>query len=205
MKNNSIKIVLWDFGGVLTESPIKNFQKFENDNNYILNTIVKINSDNKYENAWAKLEKDEISIEKFSILFREEAKQFGISNINTDKLLKCLNVKLNTRMVELLKNISKFYTCVCLTNNFKKMNSSNFEKIKHNFSLIIESSKIRLRKPEKQIYKYVLEVLKANAREILFIDDLGINLKPAKELGFHTYKFTDTDKTISYIKNMLHL
>ena len=205
MKNNSIKIVLWDFGGVLTESPIKNFQKFENDNNYILNTIVKINSDNKYENAWAKLEKNEISIEKFSILFKEEAKKYGILNINTDKLLKCLNVKLNIRMVELLQNVSKFYTCVCLTNNFKKMNSSNFEKIKHNFSLIIESSKIRLRKPEKQIYKYVLEVLKANAKEILFIDDLGINLKPAKELGFHTYKFTDTDKTISYIKNMLHL
>ena len=205
MKNNSIKIVLWDFGGVLTESPIKNFQKFENDNNYILNTIVKINSDNKYENAWAKLEKDEISIEKFSILFREEAKKYGILNINTDKLLRCLNVKLNIKMVELLQNVSKFYTCVCLTNNFKKMNSSNFEKIKHNFSLIIESSKIRLRKPEKQIYKYVLEVLKANAREILFIDDLGINLKPAKELGFHTYKFTDTDKTISYIKNMLYL
>ena len=205
MKTDAFKIVLWDYGGVLTESPIKNFQKFENDNNYILNTIVKINSDNKYENAWAKLEKNEISIEKFSILFKQEAKKYGILNINTDKLLKCLNVKLNIRMVELLQNVSKFYTCVCLTNNFKKMNSSNFEKIKHNFSLIIESSKIRLRKPEKQIYKYVLEVLKANAKEILFIDDLGINLKPAKELGFHTYKFTDTDKTISYIKNMLHL
>ena len=121
MKNDAIKIVLWDYGGVLTESPIKNFQKFENDNNYSLNTIVKINSDNKYNNAWAKLEKDEISIEKFSNLFREEAKQFGIQNINTDKLLECLNVKLNIRMVELLENISNCYTCVCLTNNFKKM------------------------------------------------------------------------------------
>ena len=108
MKNNAIKIVLWDYGGVLTESPIKNFRKFENDNNYILNTIVKINSNNKYNNAWAKLEKDEISIEKFSKLFKEEAKQFGIPNINTDKLLECLNVKLNIRMVELLENISKF-------------------------------------------------------------------------------------------------
>ena len=203
MKNNAIKIILWDYGGVLTESPIKNFQKFENDNNYSLHTIVKINSNNKYNNAWAQLEKDEISIEKFSNLFREEAKQFGIQNINTDKLLECLNVKLNIRMVELLENISKYYTCVCLTNNFKKMGSSDFENIKHNFSLIIESSKIGFRKPEKQIYKHVLEVLKVNAKEILFIDDLGINLKPARELGFYTYKFTDTDKTISYIKNML--
>ena len=205
MKNNAIKIILWDYGGVLTESPIKNFQKFENDNNYILNTIVKINSYNKYENAWAKLEKDEISIEKFSILFKEEAKQFGITNINTDKLLECLNVKLNIKMVELLKNISKFYTCVCLTNNFKNMNSSNFEKIKHNFKLIIESSKIGLRKPEKQIYTYVLKVLKVSAKEILFVDDLGINLKPARDLGFQTYKFIDTSKTITYMKNMLKI
>ena len=132
MKRNDIKIVLWDYGGVLTESPIKNFRKFEKDNNYSLNTIVKINSDNKYNNAWAQLEKDEISIEKFSNLFREEAKQFGIQNINTDKLLECLNVKLNIRMVELLENISKYYNCVCLTNNFKKMVSSDFENIKHN-------------------------------------------------------------------------
>ena len=205
MKNNAIKIVLWDYGGVLTESPIKNFQIFENDNNYSLNTIVKINSNNKYNNAWAQLEKDEISIEKFSILFKEEAKQFGIPNINTDKLLECLNVKLNIKMVELLKNISKFYTCVCLTNNFKNMNSSNFDKIKHNFRLIFESSKIGLRKPEKQIYTYVLKILKVSAKEILFIDDLGINLKPAKELGFQTYKFIDTSKTIFYMKNMLKI
>ena len=106
MRNNAIKIVLWDYGGVLTESPIKNFQKFENDNKYILNTIIKINSYNKYKNAWAKLEKNEISIKKFSILFKEEAKQFGITNINTDILLECLNVKLNIKMVELVKSIS---------------------------------------------------------------------------------------------------
>ena len=203
MKNNNIKIVLWDYGGVLTESPIKNFQKFENDNNYTLNTIIKINSDNKYDNAWAKLEKDEISIEEFSTLFKQEAKKFGIENVNTHKLLKCLDVKLNIKMIKLLKHISKFYTCVCLTNNFKKMGTSKFESIKNNFSLIIESSKIGMRKPEKQIYIYVLKILKVNAEEVLFIDDLGINLKPARELGFNTYKFTDTRKTISYIRNML--
>ncbi len=205
MKNNNIKIVLWDYGGVLTESPIKNFQKFETDNNYTLNAIIKINSNNKYENAWAKLEKDEISIEEFSTLFRQEAKKFGIENVNTYKLLKCLEVKLNIKMIELLQHISKFYTCVCLTNNFKKMGASKFESIKNNFSLIFESSKIGMRKPEKQIYTHVLKILKVSAEEVLFIDDLGINLKPARELGFHTYKFTDTSKTISYIKNMLQI
>ena len=203
MKNKGIKVILWDYGGVLTESPIKNFHKFENDNNYMLNTIVKINSDNKYENAWAKLEKNEVSIEDFSILFQQEAQKFGIKNINTDKLLECLNVKLNTKMFELLKEISKKYTCACLTNNFKNIKASNFEYIKDNFSYVFESSKLRMRKPERKIYLYVLNKLKVNAEEILFIDDLGINLKPAKELGFHTYKFVDTNKTIKYIMSLL--
>ena len=205
MKNNNIKIVLWDFGGVLTESPIKKFHNFENDNNYIFNTIVKINSKNKNGNAWARLEKDEISIEEFSTLFKKEAKKFGIKNINTNKLLECLDVKLNTKMVELLQHVSKFYNCVCLTNNFKTVKASNIEKIKNNFSLIIESSKIGMRKPEKEIYTHVLNLLKVNAEEILFIDDLGINLKPARELSFHTYKFTDTNETISFMKNMLKI
>ena len=203
MKNKGIKVILWDYGGVLTESPIKNFHKFENDNNYMLNTIVKINSDNKYENAWAKLEKNEVSIEDFSILFQQEAQKFGIKNINTDKLLECLNVKPNTKMFELLKEISKKYTCACLTNNFKNIKVSNFEYIKDNFSYVFESSKLRMRKPERKIYLYVLNKLKVNAEEILFIDDLGINLKPAKELGFHTYKFVDTNKTIKYIMSLL--
>lgn len=203
MKNNSIKIILWDYGGVLTESPMKNFQKFEKKNNYVLNTIIKINSNNKYENAWAKLEKNEISTEEFFVLFKEEAKKFGIKNINTRKLLKCLEVKPNIKMVQLLQNISKFYECVCLTNNFINMEFTNFQYIKNHFSLIFESSKLGTRKPEKKIYKHVLNTLKVKAEEILFIDDLGINLKPARELGFQTYKFIDTDTTIKYIKQLL--
>ena len=47
---------------------------------------------------------------------------------------------------KMLENVSKYYSCVCLTNNFKKKISSDFENIKHNFSLIIESCKIGLRK-----------------------------------------------------------
>ena len=85
------------------------------------------------------------------------------------------------------------------------MKSSNIESIKKYYNVIVESSKIKLRKPEKKIYIYMLNLLKVNANEILFIDDLGLNLKPARELGFHTYKFTDTDKTISYIKSMLKI
>lgn len=196
---------MWDYGGVLTESPINNFNKFENRFNYTLNTIIKINSYNKLDNAWAKFEKNIISFQEFSILFKEEAKAFGIYNIDTHELLKCLDVKLNTKMIELLREVTKYYTSICLTNNFKYINSNNFKSIKNYFNHIFESSDLAMRKPEKKIYNYVLKNLDANAEEILFIDDLGINLKPASLLGFHTYKFVDTRITIDYVKNLLKI
>ncbi len=205
MKNKKIKIVMWDYGGVLTESPIKNFNKFENKFKYAFNTIVKINSLNKFNNAWAKFEKNIISLKEFSILFKEEAKAFGIDNIDTNELLKCLDVKLNKNMIKLLKIVSKYYNCICLTNNFKNLTSDNFKNIQNNFNYIFESSNLEMRKPEERIYNYVLNYINVRAEEILFIDDLGINLKPAKALGFQTYKFVDTKTTVDYVKNILKI
>ena len=204
MKPN-IKIIIWDYGGVLTESPVKNFNKFEKKFNYNLNTIIKINSYNKFNNAWAKFEKNMISLHEFSMLFKEEAKAFGIVDIDVNELLKCLDVKLNKEMIELLQEVSECYTSICLTNNFKYINSNNFKSIKGYFNNIFESSNLAMRKPEKEIYTHVLKDLNVNAKEVLFIDDLGINLKPAKLLGFHTYKFINTKTTIAYIKNLLKI
>ncbi len=204
MKNKHIKIVMWDYGGVLTNSPIRKFHQFEVKFGLPANTIININTFNKYNNAWAKLEKNLISLEEFSDLFNMEAKLLGIENINTNELLDCLHLELKKDMVELLKLIAKNYICVCLTNNFSNSDNKNFGKVKSYFKHIFESSKLAMRKPEKQIYQHVLKVMKVQAKEILFIDDLGINLKPAREIGFHTYKFIDSKRTIDYLyKNFI--
>ena len=93
---------------------------------------------------------------------------------------------------------------VLLKNNVR-FKSNNFSSIIKYFSQIFESSKLNMRKPEVKVYKYVLKKLNVSAGEIVFIDDLGINLKPAKKLGFHTYKFLDSKSTIEYINNILEL
>ena len=204
MRNN-IKFVLWDIGGVLTESPFKKFEIYEKSLSLPSGSIIKINSSNPYENAWAKLEKGLISTEEFSILFKEEAKSIGITNINIPKLLNCLKLKINTEMVALLKLLSKNYENICLTNNFKDVINVELKTIYDNFTYIFESSKLNMRKPEKKIYKYVLNELNIQANQILYIDDLGINLKPAREIGFLTYKFVDNKSTFKYVKNILRL
>ena len=202
---NNIKFVLWDIGGVLTESPFKEFKIYEKSLSLPSGSIIKINSSNPFENAWAKLEKGLISIEEFSILFKKEAKSIGITKINIPKLLNCLKLKINTEMVELLKLVSKNYENICLTNNFKDVTNGELDTIYNNFTYIFESSKLNMRKPEKKIYKHVLKKLDTQANRILYIDDLGINLKPAREIGFLTYKFVDNKTTIKFVKNILRL
>ena len=205
MIKNDIRIVLWDIGGVLTESPIKKFMSYEKSLSLFPGSIVKINSTNPMNNAWAKLEKGLIPVDEFSILFNREAKALGIHNIDIPKLLKCLELDLNEDMVRLLKLVSKNYTCVCLTNNFKNTVNRNLKGIEKYFSHIFESSKLKMRKPEKRIYNHVLQKINIDAKNVLFIDDLGINLKPAREIGFLTYKFIENKLTIKYVKNILRL
>ena len=208
--NEDIKLILWDFGGVLTKSPLHKFIEYEKKFNITPGTIIKINSHNKFNNAWAKLEKNLINKKKFSELFLKEAKELNIKNkLDIDKILECLNVELETTMVEVFMKLKNKLPFACLTNNVAKNvyrnSNNNFESFKDNFNYVFESSKLGLRKPEEEIYKYVLKVLNLSPKNILFIDDLGINLKPAKKLGFHTYKAVSPKDTQTFLEGFLEV
>ena len=107
----------------------------------------------------------------------------------------------------MLIEVQKRYNCVCLTNNFpnefQDHKENKFNQIKSNFEIIFESSKLKCRKPEKEIYQIVLNTLNVKPDELLFIDDLGINLKPAREFGIVTYKFINTKDAINFLDKEL--
>ncbi len=208
--DKKIKVVLWDVGGVLTESPIKNFEKYEKIISLPKGSIVKINNINHLNNAWAKYEKNIISKEKFIKLFKDEAKSQNILKIDPLKILSCLELKIIPDMLETLKKVKRKYLCACLTNNFDdRYLTASCKKVKEilnkNFEFTFESSKLKYRKPEYEIYEMVIKTLNVKNDEILFIDDLGINLKPARHLGINTYKSSNTKDTISFLNNKLGL
>ena len=112
--NKIIKLILWDFGGVLTKSPLEKFSKYEKNNNITPGTIIKINSCNKYDNAWAKLEKNLINKKEFSDLFLMEAKNLNIKDkLDVNEILNCLNVELEPNMVDIFFKLKKKNPC-CL-------------------------------------------------------------------------------------------
>jgi len=210
----SIKAVLWDFGGVLTTSPFEAFNRFEAEYGLPKDTIRKINSTNPDTNAWAQLESASIQVDEFDETFANEARALGY-DIRGHQVLALLSGDIRPEMVRVLKQIKTTHQVACITNNIKTGTGPGMardaEKAKGVaavmalFDLVVESSKVGVRKPDPKIYKFTCESIGVSPDECLFIDDLGINLKPAKLLGMRTIKVIDPDTAIAELEHHLDM
>ena len=214
--NNSLQLqaILWDFGGVFTTSPFEYFNKLEAELGAPQDLIRQVNSTNPDKNAWAQFESNSVSLDDFDVLFADESEGLGF-RIEGKAVINVLSGDLRPRMVEVLKVCKQHYKVACITNNVKAgkgpgMNQ-NTEKanqvgqVMDLFDAIIESSVVGIRKPNPAIYQMACKTLEVNAQDCAFLDDLGINLKPAKELGMATIKVLTEDQAISDLSKLTGL
>ena len=204
------KAVIWDFGGVITSSPFEAFNKFELDNNLPKDIIRTINSENPDDNAWAKFERNDVDINEFDTLFSKEADKKGFQ-ISGKQVVKLLSGDIRKPMVDFLLSLKENYKLGCITNNIQ---NSKDDKVNHLnqasqvmkiFDHIIESSKVGLRKPDPNIYYMSCDALGVRPEECIYLDDLGINLKPARKIGMTTIKVIDPNEAIDEVKKYLQL
>jgi len=204
------KAVIWDFGGVITSSPFEAFNKFELDNNLPKDIIRTINSENPDDNAWAKFERNDIDINEFDTLFSKEADKKGFQ-ISGKQVVKLLSGDIRKTMVDFLLSLKESYKLGCITNNIQ---NSKDDKVNHLnqasqvmkiFDHIIESSKVGLRKPDPKIYYMSCDALGVRPEECIYLDDLGINLKPARKIGMTTIKVIDPNEAINEVKKYLQI
>ena len=214
--DNSLQLqaILWDFGGVFTTSPFENFNKLEAELGAPRDFIRQVNSTNPDKNAWAQFESNSVSLDDFDELFADESEGLGF-RIEGKAVINVLSGDLRPRMVEVLKVCKQHYKVACITNNVKAgkgpgMNQ-NTEKanqvgqVMDLFDAIIESSVVGIRKPNPAIYQMACKALEVNPHDCAFLDDLGINLKPAKELGMATIKVLTEDQAISDLSKLTGL
>ena len=186
--------VIWDFGGVLTSSPFEAFARFEAERGLPADIIRRTNAANHLENAWAKFERAEVDIETFDRLFATESLALG-AEVRGKDVLPLLSGDLRPEMVEALKRVKTRFKTGCITNNLpaNAIGSAGgrtlyIAEVMALFDHIIESAKIGLRKPDPGIYRMMVEVLGVDPRACVYLDDLGVNLKPAREMGMTTIK-----------------
>jgi putative hydrolase of the HAD superfamily len=202
----TIDAVIWDFGGVLTTSPFAAFARFETERGLPAGIIRRTNAANHWENAWAKFERAEIDIEAFDQLFAAESGLLGAAVRGKD-VLPLLSGDLRPEMVEALRRVKARFKTGCITNNLpaNAIGSTSgrtlyVAEVMALFDHIIESAKIGLRKPDPRIYRMMVEALGVDPAACVYLDDLGVNLKPAREMGMTTIKVADAPQAIAELE-----
>lgn len=208
--STSIKAVLFDFGGVVTTSPFEAFAAFEQSNGLPADIIRKINSTNPDTNAWAQFERNDVDRARFIELFGAEAQALG-HEIDGGAVLDLLKGDIRPEMVEMIRECkSRGLKVACLTNNISSGEAGQgsdekgeMAKVMELFDEIIESSKVGVRKPEMKFYNIACEQVGVEPAECIFLDDLGVNLRPARAMGMTTIKVVKADEAIAELNAAL--
>lgn len=201
-----IEAVIWDFGGVFTTSPFEAFNRLEAELGVPKDLIRRVNATNPDTNAWALFERNEVDAAQFDQLFLEESTALGHPVRGADVLPR-LNGELRPRMVAALKACKAHFKVACITNNVVSVHSPGaaegqrkagaMSEVMPLFDAIIESSKAGVRKPDPRIYQMMCDQLAVRPEACIYLDDLGINCKPAAGLGMKAIKVVDVDQTLA--------
>jgi putative hydrolase of the HAD superfamily len=201
----AIEAVIWDFGGVFTTSPFEAFRRFEVDRGLPADFIRRVNAADPDANAWALFERNEIDAAAFDALFLEEATRLG-HPLRGAEVLPLLSGDVRPGMVAALDACKARFKVGCITNNVVTGHGTGMagsaEKaqaiaaIFARFDAVIESSKAGVRKPDPRIYQMMCAQLAVAPERCVYLDDLGINCKPAAALGMTAIKVTTEDQAL---------
>jgi putative hydrolase of the HAD superfamily len=212
MPNPAVKAVLWDFGGVMTESPFLAFRRFEKERGLPENFLRGINARDPDTNAWARFERSELTPEAFDAAFAAEARQAGHEVRGLD-VIDLVYGDIRPAMVAALRASKKHYTNACVTNNVAAGPRRGFDRdperaarwqsVMDLFDAMIESSRLGVRKPEPRFFELACAQLGIRPEQAVYLDDLGPNLKPARAMGMRTIKVEDPDAALAELEEAL--
>lgn len=203
----SYAAVIFDFGGVITSSPFEAFNRLEAERGLPRDFIRQVNARNGDGNAWALFERAEISADEFDQRFAREARALG-HRLEGHAVLAVLAGAVRPAMVTALDRLkANGYRLGCITNNVPTGHGAGMarsadtrdemEQIFARFEHVIESSKAGVRKPDPRIYAMMYEALGLSPQSCIYLDDLGINCKPAAALGMHAIKVTAAEQALA--------
>ena len=205
--------VIFDFGGVVTSSPFEAFNRLERERALPHDLVRRINATNPDDNAWALFERAEIDAAGFDTKFAAEAQALG-HELRGEDVLALLSGDIRPRMVHTLDWLkAKGYRLGCITNNVPAGEGAGMSRsaekavrvgeVLARFDHVVESSKVGIRKPDPRIYQLMLDHLGKPAENCVYLDDLGINCKPAAALGMHAIKVTGEAQALDDLADAL--
>jgi putative hydrolase of the HAD superfamily len=206
-----IRAAFFDFGGVILSSPFEAFNGFEDRTGLPRDFIRTVNSTNPDANAWARFERSEVTFDRFCDLFEAECQALG-HTVDARALMPLLAGEIRPAMVEAVRRCRERLVTACLTNNWVSFEdfpadarAGGRDAALGHFDHVIESSKVGVRKPDRRFYELACETCGVEPHEAVFLDDLGVNLKPAAAMGMTTIKVVDPDLALAELEQVVEL
>ncbi len=211
-RTERFEAVLFDFGGVITTSPFDGFARYEREAGLPAGLIRQLNSTDPDGNAWARLERSEVSRDEFARLFEAEAAAMG-HRLSAAAVLECLKTELRPRMVGAVDRLRATHKTAILTNNVLPDEDTDpvtsptgdIYAVLDAVDVVVESCRVGVRKPEPRFYEIACDLLGVAPARCVFLDDLGVNLKPARAMGMTTIKVTGADQALAELEAVLGL
>ena len=211
----SFTTVIFDFGGVITASPFEAFNRLEEERGLPRDFVRRVNARDPDGNAWAKFERAEIDAATFDRAFADEARALG-HELEGEAVLAVLAGAVRPAMVAALDTLkAKGFTIGCITNNVPSGKGAGMARsdsaaaeiaaIMARFDHVVESSKVGVRKPDPAIYRMMCAALDIEPAACVYLDDLGINCKPAAMLGRHAIKVTSGEQALADLSAALEM
>jgi putative hydrolase of the HAD superfamily len=199
----TVDAVLFDLGGVILSSPFDAFARYEREHALPEGFIRSVNATRPDTNAWARLERNQISVDEFAAAFEEESAAMGHRIPGWD-VLALLAGDVRPEMVDAVRRCAQRLKTGLLTNNVAGLGTHDgLADLLEHFDAVVESSVVGVRKPDPAFYEVACELLHIEPHQAVFLDDLGINLKPARAMGMHTIKVTDPGRAIAELEQVV--
>jgi putative hydrolase of the HAD superfamily len=160
------------------------------------------------EGIWSACERGEVTLERFVARLRELVTDAGgyVSRGDAQNFMGAMNdetaaQRLRHEIVDAAARVHAVMPTALLTNNIQEWREGwrGLLELASLFDVVIDSSEVGIRKPETAIYELTRAKLDLPHEAIFFLDDLGVNLKPARALGWQTLRYDDTARVLAVL------
>jgi len=204
-----VQAAVFDLGGVFLAGGVESVRGFGARHGLAPETWDAIRRELFHEaGIWSACERGEVTLERFVARLRELVNEAGgyVSRGDAENFMGAMNdreavQRLRREIVDAAARVHAVMPTALLTNNILEWREGwrGLLDLAALFDVVVDSSEVGIRKPEPEIYELTRARLDLPHEAIFFLDDLGVNLKPARALGWQTLRYDDTERVLAVL------
>jgi len=204
-----VNAAVFDLGGVFLAGGVESVQAFGDRHGFDPNAWRTIRRELFHDDdgIWSAVERGHATLADFVARLRALAAEHGrqISIADAENFMGNTGLaaaqRLRTEIVEATARLHARMPTALLTNNIPEWRTGwrSLIDVDALFDVVVDSCEVGMRKPDPAIYELTRAKLGLPHTEVFFVDDLGVNLKAARALGWQTLRYDDTTRVVSVL------